>query len=393
MTSLTETSRTAVQPSRSVRRAAVIGTGMIAKVHARAAVRAGVAAIGVLGSSPERSRQAVAAGRFTEGFERLADLLAWEPDVVHVCTPNVLHASYVREILDAGIHVVCEKPLAISLDEARELERLADAAGVVATVPFVYRYHPMVQEARARVRRGELGEIALIHGTYLQDWMLHQRASNWRVDPSLGGPSRAFADIGSHWCDLIEYVTGQRLERAHAVLSVTHAVRPALSTESFGATAGEDTPQASVATEDVAIAQFVTSSNVPVSVVISQVSAGRKNRLWFEIDGTRASATFDQEYPETLGIGTSDGMLMVRRGEGVLSPDQDRLNRVPAGHGQGWEDAFAAFVADTYAAITGETIEGLPTFADGARSAAIVEAVLRSAEESAWASIEMEDGR
>lgn len=367
-------------------RVAIIGTGMIAEVHARAVRTVGGRLTGVLGSRPERGAQA--AGRWGgRGYLDLEELLDDAPDVVHVCTPNATHAPYVRALLAAGVAVVCEKPLGLDGAEARELAALARRAGVVATVPFVYRYHPLVREIRSRVSQGRLGRVLLMHGTYLQDWMLDARTANWRVDPALGGGSRAFADIGSHWCDLVEFVSGERFDAASAQFALAHPERPAGSDNAFGGAATAERPSAPVETEDAAIVALRTRSGVPASVVVSQVSAGRKNRLWFEIDGTSASAVFDQETPETVWFGTTKGASILRRAEAEPSSEQARLNAFPAGHAQGWGDAFAAFVADTYAAVHGDAPEGLPTFDDGARAADIVDAVRASALSASWETV------
>ncbi|WP_159499915.1 Gfo/Idh/MocA family protein [Microbacterium sp. 18062] len=368
-------------------RVAIVGTGMIARVHARAARAAGEQVLGVLGSSSSRSQETAQQWRLPRGYADLDALLRDAPDVVHICTPNALHADQVRTVIAAGSHVVCEKPLATTRAEATELAALAREAGVVAAVPFVYRYHPMVREVRARRGRGELGDILLAHGTYLQDWMLDPRSSSWRVDPARGGASRAFADIGSHWCDLVEFVSGEQLAAVSALTSIAHATRPAASAPSFAAPSDAAADPVAVTTEDIVTAIFRTARGVPVSLVVSQVSGGRKNRLWFELDGTRASAVFDQEDAETAWLAGVDGARILHRGEGEVSADQARLNHLPAGHAQGFGDAFDAFVADVYAAVRGESPEGLPTFDDGARAAGIVDAVLDSAASRSWVDI------
>jgi len=367
-------------------RAAIIGAGMIGDVHRRAIRDAGAQLVGVLGSSPARSAEAADAwgGR---GYAELAELLADAPDVVHVCTPNATHLEYALAVIEAGIHVVVEKPLATSTADARRLADAARVAGVVATVPFVYRFHPLVRELRARRIAGEFGDLTLVHGSYLQDWLVSPDASSWRVDAGLGGASRAFADIGSHWCDLVEFVSGERFTSVSAVTSIAYETRPAASAPSFGGASSQAT-RARVTTEDTAVATFRTANGVVANTVISQVAAGRKNRLWFELDGSAGSAVFDQENPESVWLGGEDGSTVLNRGEGRVSHDQARLNRAPAGHPMGYLDAFAAFVADTYAVIGGAAPEGLPTFADGVRSAIIVDAVLTSAADSTWKEID-----
>jgi predicted dehydrogenase len=318
-------------------------------------------------------------------FESLDGVIAARPDVVHICTPNATHRDYSLALLGAGINVVCEKPLGLTAAEAAEMQAAADASGLVATVPFVYRFHPMVREIRERRLAGELGEVALIHGSYLQDWMLSQAVGSWRVDPAVGGASRAFADIGSHWCDLVEWVTGERFAAVSAATSILYAERPTGSAVAFsGVGSGGMAP---VTTEDAAVAQLRTTRGVLTSVTVSQVSAGRKNRLWFEIDGTRQSAVFDQENPESAWFGSETQAVTVVRDGSSNSPDAARLSSLPAGHPQGYAQCFEAFVADTYAAVRGEVRDGLPTFADAARTARIVEAVVSSAATSSWKDI------
>ncbi|MFT4042333.1 MAG: Gfo/Idh/MocA family oxidoreductase [Gordonia sp. (in: high G+C Gram-positive bacteria)] len=369
-------------------RVAIIGTGMIAATHIRAARDAGGTVLGVLGSTPERSAAAAADLRVPVGYPDLDALLAEHPDVVHICTPNDTHVSYALAVIGAGVHVVVEKPISVDLPGAQRLATAVAAAGVVATVPYVYRYHPIVREIRARRIAGELGEVALIHGSYLQDWLISPDASTWRIDPDRGGPSRAFADIGTHWCDLAEFVSGEQFTEVTAATTITYPTRPAGSLASFATAAGNLAERVPVRTEDTASALLRTRRGITASTVISQVSGGRKNRLWLEIDGTAGSAVFDQEHPEVAWFGTDTGTTLAHRGEGNVSADQARLNRVPAGHSQGWTDAFAGFVADTYTAVaTGTIPDGLPTVTDGLRSVQIIDAVLSSAATGSWTPI------
>jgi predicted dehydrogenase len=366
-------------------RVALVGTGMIAAVHRRSAILAGAEIIGVLGSGPERTAQVARDWNVPNAYASIETLAASAADVVHVCSPNATHAPYVEALVAAGKHVICEKPLAVSLAEAEHLQGLVDRAGVVATVPFVYRYHPVVREIRARAQAGEFGPWNLLHGQYLQDWLLSSRASNWRVDPVQGGESRAFADIGSHWCDLVEWVSGQRIDSVVAQLTIAVAERASEGGPSFGS--HSDGATAPVATEDTATMLFRTVDGVPGSLVVSQVAAGRKNRLWFELDGSIGSASFNQEQPEAFWLGTGDGSRAVVRDSASGSAEQRRLSYLPAGHAQGYGDCFAAYVADTYAAIRGGHPDGLPTFADGVRSARIVEAVVQSSRTSTWTAV------
>ncbi|WP_374011989.1 Gfo/Idh/MocA family protein [Pseudoxanthomonas koreensis] len=367
---------------------AIVGTGMIGAVHRRAALLGGAVVRGVAASSPQRAREVAQDWGVARGYAGIDEVIA-DPQVqvVHVCTPNHLHRAMAEAALQAGKHVVCEKPLATTLEDAHALAALAASTGLVATVPFVYRYHPVVREARARIANGDLGPLRLIHGSYLQDWLLDPASNNWRVDPALGGASRVFADIGSHWCDLVEWVGGERFAEVSAAFETVIAQRGVATAKSFTTPAAGGDTQA-VSSEDVAAAMFKTTHGTLATVTVSQVSAGRRNRLWFEIDGARSSVAFDQEDCERLWMGYPDQREEVFvRGPGAGSAEQRRLSVLPAGHAQGYANCFEAFVADTYQAIARERPEGLPTFEDGLRSALIVDRVIASARSRAWTPI------
>src|SRR5262245_32283123 len=366
-------------------RAAIAGVGFIGPVHLRAARLAGAEIVGISGSDADRTRAAAAALDVARVYDS-SEALATDPlvDVVHICTPNHLHASLARLALAAGKHVICEKPLATTAADAAELFELAERAVAVVAVPFVYRFHPVVREARARIAGGRAGAIHLIHGHYLQDWLASPDDYNWRVDPVLGGPSRAFADIGSHWCDLVEFVTGHRIARVSARAVTAFAERLAGRASAFRRAVGER-PRVRVAGEDAVTMMFETDGGAAGTLVISQVSPGRKNRLWFEVDAANESLAFDQESPEQLWVGARDRQEIVVRDPAHLAAPAARYASLPAGHAQGYGDAFNAFVADTYAAIRGGGLpDGLPTFRDGLRAARITEAVLASARSRAW---------
>lgn len=368
-------------------RVAILGGGMIAGVHRRSAILAGAEITGVLDRSRDTTRALADRWGVSYGFDSIDDVLDSGVDVVHVCTPNATHATYARAALEAGVNVICEKPLGITVGEADELTALAGRSGLVAAVPFVYRFHPLIREIRARRLAGEFGSWHLLHGSYLQDWLLSPSASSWRVSSEIGGASRAFADIGSHWCDLVEWVSGERISELIADMSIAIPARaaslgPTFSTQSSGA-AGDVTTHP-VTTEDIATVLLRTRSGVPGTLTISQVSAGRKNRLWFELDGSDASAVFDQENPESIWLGGERSSQVILRDPASGSPEQRRLSQLPAGHPQGWAHCFDNFIADAYAAVHGEARDGLPTFADGARAMHLVDAVLRSTRTRAW---------
>ncbi|MBC6496255.1 MULTISPECIES: Gfo/Idh/MocA family protein [Microbacterium] len=345
-------------------RVGILGGGFMARVHRTAARDAGGEFRAVATGSVAGGRQA--AGELGAGraeADAAALLASDDIDVVHICTPNATHAGLALRALESGKHVICEKPLATNAADARELARVAGSLGRVTAVPFVYRYHPMVREARARVALGGIGELLTLDCSYLQDWMLLSTDDDWRVRSASGGASRAFADIGSHLCDLIEFVTGQRIRSLSARTRRVFAER-----------AGR-----AVDTEDIVAILVETESGALGTLLVSQMAAGRKNALTLELHGTRQTLRFEQERPEELWIGMREESRLLLRDPSTASPDSARLQRVPSGHAMGYQDAFNGFIADVYAAIGGATPDGLPTFEDGVRSAVLTEAVLASA--------------
>ena len=337
----------------------IVGAGFIGTAHARGARLAGARIVGVATSTPDGGKEAAARLGADRSFPT-ADALVADPDidVVHLCVPNELHAPLATAALAHGKHVICEKPLTLDRASADALVDAQRAAGTLGAVPFVYRFHPMARELRARVAHGELGALHLVHGTYLQDWLSGEADTDWRLDPTAGGPSRAFADIGSHWFDLVEFVSGAKVVRLSARFSRMFKVRD---------------------NEDTALVQFELDGGAIGSVVVSQVAAGRKNALVVEVSGAAASARFDQEAPGTLWLGRRDHAEVLPADPRTLDPDAARLVVAPPGHPQGYLDCIDRFVFDCYAAIGGAVPEGLPTFDDGRRSVHVVEAALASA--------------
>jgi predicted dehydrogenase len=356
--------------------AAIVGTGFIAAVHAQAVRAAGGEVLTVLGSSETSTAQGVQALRAARGAADLADLVSdGDVDIVHICTPNSTHVAMAEAALTAGKHVICEKPLATSVADAQRVTDLARTTGRVATVPFVYRFYASIRDARERISRAEAGPLWLLHGSYLQDWMSSADQTNWRTEPALGGASRAFGDIGVHWCDLMEFVTGHRIVQLSARMGRALPQRRV------------DGELVDVRTEDGAVLVFETDLGAMGSLVVSQVTPGRKNRLWFSFDGPAASYSFDQELPESLWVGTPAQNLVVTRGTEEFGTPASAYSRLPAGHPQGYQDAFNAYISDVYDAVGGQAPDGLPTFADGLRAAVLTQAVMDSAASQTWVEV------
>jgi predicted dehydrogenase len=371
-------------------RAGVVGTGFIGAVHVDALRRLGVEVAGVVGSSPDRARSK----RLAPVYESYDALLADESvDVVHLTTPNHLHYPQVRAALAAGKHVVCEKPLALTAIESRELLALAVESGLVHCTNFNIRFYPLVQEARARVLRGELGEVWNVHGGYLQDWLLLPTDWNWRLDPAEGGELRAVADIGSHWLDLVQFVTGLEIEQVFADLTTTIPVRqrPAAPVETFAAAADVDRVDVPMTTEDVGHILVRFRGGGRGSCVVSQVSAGRKNAVGFEVDGSAASLAWSGETPEELWLGQRDapnGTLL--RNPALLDASSAATTQLPAGHAEGFADTFRELYRAVYRAVAaGEPGDDYPDFGAGHAENVLGEAVAQSSRDEEWITVQL----
>lgn len=350
----------------------IVGVGMIGRVHAHA-VRAAGGRLAMLADTFADNAQTAAAQLGVDRSTSDPIELINDPgiDVVHICTPNATHAELAMTALNAGKAVICEKPLATTVADALSLQHKASQRGLVTAVPFVYRFHANVRETRARIARGDAGKLWMLHGSYLQDWLSRASDTNWRVDPRVGGASRAFADIGVHWCDLMEFVTGHRIVKVSAHM----------------ANAFEDRK----GTEDGCVVLFETDQGATGSVVTSQVSPGRKNRLSFSFDGTEASYAFDQESPEQLWVGGRDQNVIVLRDPSTAQPAARLYSQSPAGHPQGYREAFTFLVNDVYRTLRGEDVEGLPTFNDGLRAAQLTDAVIASARSHSWETVQSDN--
>ncbi|MCP9485163.1 MAG: Gfo/Idh/MocA family oxidoreductase [Gaiellaceae bacterium MAG52_C11] len=350
-------------------RAAVVGTGFIGAVHVEALRRIGVEVTGVVGSTPERARARPGLPEPYQSFEALLDDEG--VDVVHLATPNHLHYPQACAVLAAGKHVVCEKPLALTSAESGELVALGEAAGRVHCTNYNLRFYPLCHEARERVRRGELGRIWNAHGSYLQDWLHEPSDWSWRIDPELGGPLRAVADIGSHWLDLTAWISGRRVSEVCADLATVHETRD---------------PNRPVMTEDVANVLLRYEDGMRGQVTISQVSAGRKNDLSFELDGSESALAWSSERHEQLWLGRRDEPnQLLRRDPALLS--QSLRGDAPGGHAEGFADTFKELYRAVYRAVQSGAMPAepdFPTFEDGHEQILVGEAIAESARTGSW---------
>ena len=374
--------------------AAVIGSGFIGTVHIENLRRLGVNVRGLLGSSPERGRAAAARMGLPTAYDSLEALLD-DPavDAVHVTSPNQLHYPQVKEILAAGKHVVCEKPLAVTSAESAELVELAAASDRVTAVNYNIRFYPLNQHAHQMVRDGELGAPRLVHGHYIQDWLLLDTDWNWRLDPDKGGELRAVGDIGTHWIDLVSFITGSRVEAVMADLSTFVKVRqqPAGPVETFSQERATETIPTDMRTDDAALILLRFANGARGSVVVSQVSAGRKNSLQWEIDGSTAAAWWDSETPDHLYIGHRNrpNEIMQRSAE-VMNATGTQAASLPGGHVEGFGDTFHALFREIYKAVLAGGAPEHPlyaTFEDGHHEMAVCDAIARSAGDGRWVDV------
>ena len=374
--------------------AAVIGTGFIGAVHVDALRRLGVQVHGVVGSSHARGDERARAAGLPPAYESMDAMLADKRvDVVHITSPNHLHHAHANAALRAGKHVVCEKPLAMTSSESAELLQLAESSGLVHAVNFNIRFYPLLQHLHQVVREGGLGQVRLVTGHYLQDWLLLDTDWNWRLDPALGGSLRAVSDIGSHWLDLTSFLTGSRIESVSADLETFIKVRrqPTGPVETFARGRAHETVERQIATEDCATILVRYDNGALGSLAVSQISAGRKNSLHVELDGAKSAAAWYSEQPDELWLGHRE------RPNEVLPRDPSLINAagatasfLPGGHIEGFADTFRALYSAVYQAVlSGSPAAGrYPTFADGHDEMLVCEAIERSAREGRRVAIE-----
>ena len=375
--------------------AAVIGTGFIGTVHVEALRRIGVQVCGVLGSSPERGAARATALGVKHAYDSLDALLADDTvEVVHVTSPNDLHLSQSRAILNAGKHVVCEKPLAMTAQESAELVALAASTGLVNATNFNIRYYPLNQHAREVITEGGLGEVRLVTGRYFQDWLLLDSDWNWRLQPDRGGALHAVGDIGSHWLDLMTFVTGQHVSAVMAELSTFIGTRqePTGPVETFSTKRATDTLEREISTEDTASVLLRFDGGARGAVSISQISPGRKNSLVYEIDGSDGAWGWDSEQPDQAWVGHRERPNEVLiRNPALMGAAGQAAAALPAGHVEGFFDTFCAHFRAVYADVVAgapSSSSGYPTFADGHDEMLVGDAIARSAREGRWVEVD-----
>ena len=373
--------------------AAIVGLGFVGRAHLDALRRLGISVQGILGSSGERTKAVAESLGLPRAYGSLEELAADESvQVVHLCTPNYLHFQESSQLLRARKHVLCEKPLTMDSRESAALVSLAKETNRVGGVAYNLRYYPLCQEARALIRKGTIGDVRLVHGSFLQDWLLFPTDWNWRLESKLGGDLRAVSDIGTHWLDLTMWMTGSKVSELCADLATVLPTRrkPKGRVESFQKAEGQ-TEEVLITTDDYASVLLHFDNEAHGVVTVSQVSPGRKARLWFEIDGSKASLVFDSEAPNTLWIGRREqASEIMPKDPSLQSPESRGYAAYPAGHAEGYPDTFVQLFKDFYAYVAAGDFKAprtFPTFESGHHELVMCEAIAESAQKKRWVAV------
>jgi len=373
----------------------VAGLGFIGPAHIEALRRVpGIEVIAVTESSEELAKEKAQQLGIEKYYGNFDTLLKDDIECVHICTPNNLHYEMSKAAILSGKHVVCEKPLATTVEEGKELLELAKEKGLVHAVHFNIRYYPMVRQMKAMQEKGELGEIYSIIGSYLQDWLYYVTDYNWRLEPELSGKSKAVADIGSHLMDLLEYISGVKITEVMADFNTIHPVRkkPLRAIETFSGKMlkPEDYEEVPISTEDYATVLLRFDNGNKGVITVSQVDAGRKNRLSLEISGSKETFSWCSERPNEMWIGKRDEPNQIlMRDPSLFEPESAKLISFPGGHNEGFPDTSKQMFKEVYHNIRKATMDGatFPTFEAGLRELILCDRILESNEKQQWVKV------
>lgn len=377
-------------------KAAVAGMGFIGAAHVEALRRLNnvevTAICGSMRCTPAKAEELGVGKYYSEYSEILSDP---EIDAVHICTPNYLHYQMAKDALNAGKHVICEKPLTTTKAEAEELTALAKEKGLIHATNFNIRFYPLMHQLQAMVAKGDLGEIFSVNGSYLQDWLFYETDYNWRLEPEQSGDSRAIADIGSHWMDLIEFVTGLRVTEVFADFATFHKIRKKplkpVDTYSGKLLTPEDYQDVPINTEDYATVMMRFENGARGVMTVSQVFAGKKNCLSFDLAGSKKSASWVSERPNEIWIGRRDtANESLLKDPSILYPEAAAAVSYPGGHNEGFPDTFKQNFIKIYKAISEKTAGSqaeYPTFEAGLREIELCEKIVESNKKGAWVKV------
>lgn len=373
-------------------KAAVIGTGFMGRTHVEAIRRLGnVEVVAVVASTEEEARRFANAASIDWATADPNSVFAAEHiDGVHICTPNSTHAPIALAALKAGKHVLCEKPLAMSAGEAKEMLDLAEKKNLCHATNHNLRYYPVVQQVRRMVENGDLGEILVVQGTYSQDWLLYDTDFNWRILRKANGPLRVVGDIGSHWMDMIQHLTGLSISSLCADLAIIHKTRkqPKMAIQTFAGKTlkPEDYNEVKIDTEDFGMVMLHLGERCRGAFTVSQVSAGCKNRFEFSIFGTKCGVSWNQERPDELWIGQrNEPNRLVVKDPSLMYPAAAAYADLPGGHSEGYDDTHKMLFRRFWARVADRSLPvDYPTFADGLRGMQLLEKVIESNDKRGW---------
>jgi predicted dehydrogenase len=375
----------------------VIGTGFIGPAHVEALRRLGIEVVAVAGPRADGVAEKAKAMRIEQYYDTAEALIA-DPaiDVVHITSPNHAHHPQARAALLAGKHVVCEKPLAMNSTESGELVKLAKDAQRVNAVNFNIRFYPLSHQARQIVQGGGIGDVYIVQGSYLQDWLLLPTDWNWRLEPQFSGDMRAVADIGSHWLDLTTFITGLQIDAVFADFATFLKTRqkPTQPVETFTGKLQTTTEyvEQPIHTEDYATVMLRYNNGAHGVMTVAQVCAGRKNRLYYEIDGAQSAIAWDGERPNELWINHRERPNeLLLKDPALLTPEARQFASYPGGHAEGFPDTFKQLYRAIYRYIEAGDFNAppdFPTFEDGHRALRVGEAIFRSAKEGRWVNVD-----
>ncbi len=371
----------------------IIGTGFSAHSQLEALRRLPhVEVVAIAGSSKEKAEQKAAQFGIPKAYGDALQLIHDpEVEVVHNCTPNHLHYQLNRQTLLAGKHLLSEKPLAMNSEESYQLSELAKKSPGVSGVCFNYRHYPLIAQARNDLASGKYGKVKLVYGGYLQDWLLYEIDYNWRLEADKNGASRAIADIGSHWLDTVQYVLGRKVVEVFADLKTVHPTRK----KAKNVNGQVEWEEVEISTEDYGSVLVHFEDGIHGAFTISQVSAGRKNMLHFEIAAEKAALAWNQEKPNRLWIGKRDqANEVLLRDPSLLSPEAAAIAHYPGGHQEGWPDGLKNLFIDFYAVVHAKKTNGklerpssFATISDGHQIMLLIDGILESHQSKKWVQV------
>jgi predicted dehydrogenase len=372
-------------------RTCIVGMGFIGQLHVETLHRLGFVDVAAIADEAAPAKKAEA-NRVPKGYADYREMIDVEKrDVIHICTPNSTHFDIAMYAMERGVNVICEKPLTTSVEKARAMYAFAKEKGIVNAVNFNLRFNPQVMQMREMVRNGDVGNIYTVHGSYLQDWLYYDTDFSWRLEPEFSGESRAFADIGSHWIDMAEFITGQRAAEVFAEFETFHKTRKKplkpIDTYSGKSLRPEDYKEVPIGTEDYATVLFRFENGAKGTCVISQVFAGRKNQTVMSVGGSKCALHWDSETGNELWVGKRDGYnFSVVKDPSILYPETKKIISYPGGHAEGFADTFKQNFIKIYSAVadrdTGK--RDFARFEDGLHEMVLCDSIIRSAREQRW---------